>query len=682
MANNTIAYSARTFDEYRSGIIDFTRKYYPDVFNNLNDASVGSWFIDILSDVADNLSYNIDRAYQETSLDSAQQLSSILSLARTHGCKVPGKKAAIVEIELSCNLPIGDNDNGGANKGDESYAPYVRRGTLFSTGLETFELMNDVDFSKQFDENGVSNRQIIPLRNSNGNIYGYRYAKLAIAMAGHSKIYKTVVTSDDVKPFMQLLLKDTDILGVESIITKHGSDITSDPSIDEFYVDKEQFKGKRGEDVNRFFEVDNLIEQYRFATEVEETTPIGNGVVSKLPYYNPKMEVAEIATDEEKKVTVPCRYVCKGKWERFKNKFITEYTDNWSLKITFGKGIRNEYGKIPDDASNFTQYVMSRMVANDYMGVLPEANSTMYVLYRVGGGEKSNIAAGTLTNIIYRNVSIAGDCKNGDDAILKRNVLDSLSVINTTPSYGGKDEPSIEEIKYLIKYNSASQNRCVTLHDYEARLMQIPAKFGSPFRTSVIEENNKIIIYTLGLDENGKLRSALSEQIAENMKNYLSRYRMINDFVEIRSGKVINIGFEIDIFVDKTYDKGEVVKRVIDTVYDYMDIHRHLMGEDIFIGDLESEISKLDGVQNLIELRAYNYTPLNHNEEGTTDYSYNEISQEFMTFSECEEGYQDTQVTNQINLKISDKILFSDSNSMFEIKHKEKDIKVTVKQRQ
>ena len=376
--------------------------------------------------------------------------------------------------------------------------------------------------------------------------------------------------------------------------------------------------------------------------------------------------------------SVPTRYVVRGYWKRFKNKFITEYTNNWALRIIFGKGLKNEYGQIPEDAHEFTKHLMCRMQANDYMGVLPEANSTMYVLYRVGGGEQSNIAKDTLKHIIYQNTTIEGNCEDYYDATKKKRVLDSLTVTNTTPSYGGKDEPSFEELRYIIKYNNASQNRCVTLHDYYARIMEIPAKYGCPFRCGIVEENNKVMVYMLGIDQNGRLRSELAEPVAENIKNYLSNYRMINDLVEMRSGKIINLYFEVDIFVDKSYDKGEVAKRVIDTVYDYMDVRKHKMGEDVFIGDLEKEISKLDGVQNLIELRVYNKV-------GSYDgYSDNEITQELVSYDDCDKIIDDDRgdlLERRIDLKKSDKILFTESNSMFEIKYKEKDIKINVKQR-
>ena len=632
MAEGRIQYSARNFNDFRNAILDISRKYYPDIFDNFNDASIGSWFVDIFADVADAINYHIDRTYQETSVNSAGQRHSLLNIARNNGVRIPGKKAAVVEVELSCELPLntqGSESNGNLRLADEKYAPYVKRGTLFSTGLMTFELMYDVNFKEQFDENGMSNRQIIPNHDSNGNIISYTYKKLGIAVAGQSKVYKRVITENDIKPFMSILIQDKDILGVESIIVKQGTDLSTNPAVSDYSVDEETFNDKDGKPVNRYFEVDNLIDQYRFGYEIEE-------VEDKAGRYNPvwEEETTKYGTDTngdtiELEEEIVLRRVVRGKWKRLKNKFVTEFTDNGSLKITFGSGIRNQYGNIPVDAKQFTQYVMSRMEANDYMGVLPEVGSTMYVLYRVGGGERSNIAKDTLTNIT--NLSMTMDCNTEDNEDTRKRwmVQNSLSVTNTTPSYGGKDEPSDEEVRQLIKYNSAAKNRCVTLHDYVERIAQLPPKYGTPFRCGVIEENNKVVIYTLGLDPEGHLDSLLSEYVANNIKEYLTMYKAINDFVEIRSGKIINVSFEIDLFVDKTYEKSEVVKRVIDLVKDYMDVRNHLMGDEYFIGDLEKEISKLDGVKNLIELRVYNKVG---KENG---YSDDETTQELVNPADC-----------------------------------------------
>ncbi len=676
MAENKLSYLNRNFDDYRQSIIDITRQYYPDVFENLNDASVGAWLIDILSDIGDNLNYHIDRNVQETYLDSSKEFTSIKNIARTNGLRIPYKKAALVEIELSCRLPLSQqgSENEGDMMADETYCPYVKRGTLFSNGTTTFELVHNIDFKEQFNEDGLSDRQIVPNRDSNGTIISYTYKKLAIASASQTRVMKKIVSSNEITPFMEVMINDSNVLGVDSIIVKDGTNINTDPQFNEFFIDEETYKDNNsGKLVDRFFEVDNLIDQYRFGYEIEDGE---NGK------YNPEWseeEVAEIKDEQGAVIdTVVLRKIAKGKWKRLKNKFITEYTDDWKLKVIFGAGIRNEYGDIPQDAKKFTQYQMSRMLANDYMGVLPKSESTMYILYRIGGGEISNIAAGTLTNIISLNIEIEG---NPEDRLCSEKIRDvrkSMTVTNTTPSYGGKNEPTTEEIRYMIKYNVSSQNRCVTLKDYISRISKIPAKFGCPFRHNAIEENNKIVIYTLGLDYEGHLTNFLSETVANNIKNYLSQYRMINDFVEIKSGKIINLAFRLTVYLDKSYDKSEVTKRIIDLVYDYMDIRKHLMGDDIFVGDLEKEISKLDGVINLVKMRIFNKVG-----EG---YSTDRSTQQLVNVSDCDfeelDAY-DRQIQNQneINLEKSDYMLFSEADSMFEIKYKNRDIEVIVKTR-
>lgn len=675
MAENKLSYLNRNFDDYRQSIIDITRQYYPDVFENLNDASVGAWLIDILSDIGDNLNYHIDRNVQETYLDSSKEFTSIQNIARTNGLRIPYKKAALVEIELSCRLPLYQqgSEGDGDMMADETYCPYVKRGTLFSNGTTTFELVHNIDFKEQFNEDGLSDRQIVPNRDSNGTIISYTYKKLAIASASQTRVMKKIVSSNEITPFMEVMINDSNVLGVDSIIVKDGTNINTDPQFNEFFIDEETYNDNSGKPVDRFFEVDNLIDQYRFGYVIEDGE---NGK------YNPEWseeEVAEIKDEQGAAIdTVVLRKIAKGKWKRLKNKFITEYTDDWKLKVIFGAGIRNEYGDIPQDAKKFTQYQMSRMLANDYMGVLPKSESTMYILYRIGGGEISNIAAGTLTNIISLNIEIEG---NPEDSLCSEKIRDvrkSMAVTNTTPSYGGKNEPTTEEIRYMIKYNASSQNRCVTLKDYISRISKIPAKFGCPFRHNAIEENNKIVIYTLGLDYEGHLTNFLSETVADNIKNYLSQYRMINDFVEIKSGKIINLAFRLTVYLDKSYDKSEVTKRIIDLVYDYMDIRKHLMGDDIFVGDLEKEISKLDGVINLVKMRIFNKVG-----EG---YSTDRSTQQLVNVSDCDfeelDAY-DRQIENQneINLEKSDYMLFSEADSMFEIKYKNRDIEVIVKTR-
>ena len=161
-----ISYLNRTFADYKDALIEMSERHYPDLANSFRDASIASWQIDMVADVADNLSYHIDRVYQETNIDSAQEKSSLYALARNNGVKIPGPKGAIAEVRLTAVLP------------NEDTKLIIKRGTKFSSGSQQFELLDDVDFSSQFDINGNSDRTIVPIVNTNGiiKIYGSTFA--------------------------------------------------------------------------------------------------------------------------------------------------------------------------------------------------------------------------------------------------------------------------------------------------------------------------------------------------------------------------------------------------------------------------------------------------------------------------------------------------------------------------
>ena len=56
-----INYTSRNFSDIRGELIEFVRQYYPDIFNDFNDASVGMMLIELNAAVGDMLSFNTDR---------------------------------------------------------------------------------------------------------------------------------------------------------------------------------------------------------------------------------------------------------------------------------------------------------------------------------------------------------------------------------------------------------------------------------------------------------------------------------------------------------------------------------------------------------------------------------------------------------------------------------------------
>jgi hypothetical protein len=256
-----------------------------------------------------------------------------------------------------------------------------------------------------------------------------------------------------------------------------------------------------------------------------------------------------------------------------------------------------------------------------------------------------------------------------------------MSVINTTPSVTGKDAPSTEELKYMIKYNAGAQDRCVTVKDYELRAMMMPPKYGAPFRCSAVEENNKVVLSLLGMNANGSLYKAVPNTLAENLEKYLSHYKSLGDYIEIRSGKIYNIGFMVDAFIDKSYNAADVISSIINVVKSYLDVNKHAMGEDIFIGDIYKEISVLDGVIGLIDLRAYKIMDGGYSTDKCPLPSIEDTH-----YGECiggsEPGFEvEGASVERIDLDAVDSVLLGDCNAMYEIKNPNLDIRVRVKQK-
>lgn len=667
MASKKISYAQRDFEGIREELLKFSNKYYPEIFDDFNDSSIGSWFIDLVSDVADNLNYHIDRMYQETNLDSANLRSTVLNMARTNGLKIPGRKASTCEVEISCELPV---DSTNIAKPDYAYAPILQRTSIVSAGNYNFELTENVNFAEQFNENGYSNRKVIPSRDSNGNITGYTVSKSTIAINGNTKVYKKVIYASDLKPFMEFVLPEENVMNIESIIFKESSDFNNNPPIYEYYIDEEEYKiSSEAVMTYRFFECDSLVDQYRFGCLASK---VDSNVIKSM--YNP--HVYEDYTETSDNGTSRSTRYYVGKWKPITQKFITEYTDNGYMKVIFGAG--NTYATLPDNLTKFGERMASKIVNNDMLGVLPKEGWTMFILYRVGGGISTNLGPGSINKLTVANIDWNNaDPQSKNSGTIKGNVVNSMKVTNISTALAGKDEPSTEEIKYLMKYNTASQNRAVTVTDYKTKLMQMPPIYGAPFRSSVIETNNKIEISTLGLDGDGKLTSELPQTLVDNIEEYMKHYKNVNDYIELKSGRIYNIGVAVDVFVDKNYNVPNVITSVIDKITSYFDVSTHDMGEDIFVGDLEKEITLVDGVISLISFKTYSITggkyssdrnPLPYVVEGevcdvVTDSSFDVDGAE----------------THQLNLNETDKVLYSDYNSMYEIKYPESDIRIRVK---
>lgn len=599
-------YNARNFSDIRTELVEFVRKYYPEVFSDYNDASVGMMLLELNAAVGDVLSFNTDRMFQETQIDFAQERKNLLSMARTMGLKIPGKRPSISLVEFSVVVPVlGDTF-------DISYAPVIRKGAQVTGGGKVFETTDDIDFSSPFTTGGIPNRKIIPNFNSNNTLINYTLTKREVVLNGSTKIYKRVINSADVRPFFELVLPDNDVLSIESVILLEGTNYNTNPSLDEF-LDEDK----------RWYEVDALAENKIF---VEDTNRNSDNLG-----------------------------IIPGKFIRITKKFLHEYTDRGFSKLIFGGGTQDVSSLNNFDTDSSLLIKIGDFINNLSLGETLTANRTLFIQYRVGGGSDTNLGPNTLTS-----TGIVDMFVNGINPTINRDVQSSLTVNNLIPALGGRDEPSVEEVRNLVRYNFSSQNRAVTLKDYEARIGLMPGEFGVPFRVGVSEEQNKIVVSVLGLNSDGSLTNTSTSTLRNNITDYLADFRMINDYVEVRNGKIYNLGIDVDIFVDNQFPKSQIITEGINKVENYFDINNKLMGENIYLSDLIEMINNIPGVLNVIDLKIYNFI-------GDGVYSLNEISQPLAD-----------EETREIDL-LGQFTIFGEPNAMFEIKQPRRDVRFRIK---
>jgi hypothetical protein len=606
MANQGINYGYRNFADIRASLVDMARQYYPDIFNDFNDASVGMMLLELNAAVGDMLSFNTDRMFQETQIDFAQQTKSVLSMARTLGLKIPGNRPSVTIVDFSVTVPVlGDSF-------DISYAPIINAGSQVSGAGKIFENLYDIDFSNPFNANGIPNRLILPNFNSNGTIINYTLTKREIVTNGFTRVFKKVINISDVKPFLEVVLPEDNVLSVESIITLDGTNFNTTPSLSQF-----------SDQSLRWYEVDALAENKVF---VEDNNKITDNAGVK-----------------------------PGKWITIDKKFITEYTDLGFTKIIFGSGTKDTSSLCDFDSNLPLVNQIGDFINNLSLGQTPTANTTMFIKYRVGGGADTNVGPNVLRTVGLLNFTI-----NGLNQTINNAVRKSLTVNNAFPALGGRNTPSVDEIRYMTKYNFASQNRAVTIKDYQAIISKMPGNFGVPFRMGIMEEQNKVKVYMIGLDQQSKLSNDSTSALRDNIATYLSDYRMMNDYVQVTNGKIINLSFEVDLYIDKKQPQAQIIAEVINNIKNYMDVNKYDMGDNIYLSPLIETINSVGGVLNVIDVRVYNKI-------GEGKYSLNEISQ----------PYIDTE-SRQIDIS-ADYTLFGEPTSMFEVKFPTQDILVRVK---
>ena len=550
-----IRYTDRDFNSIKESLVKYTKRYYPDIFQDFSEASFGSLMLDTVSYVGDVLSFYLDYQTNESFIDTAIEYDNILRHGEQVGYKQPLKANSFGIVALYVLVPtqvVGSSP-------DADYLPTLVKGSTFSANNgAVFTLIDNVDFSHPDNE-------IVPATEDSTTGNPTSYAVKAYGKVISGEINEQSFAVGDFKRFLTISLSDPNITEVVSIVDSEG---------------------------HEYFEVDYLSQDTVFRS-----------IVNKDP------ESSKYAPEKIVATSVPRRYTVFNKFNQTNIKF--GYGSESSLKTSNVTHPSNIVLKMHGrDYEKDTSFDPSKLLETDKFGIAP-SNTTLRVAYRTNKVENVNVFPGGITQITNPIFSFGSNATNASKATIVRN---SLEVVNEKPVLGGVSEPSISEVRQRVNDVFASQNRAVTADDYEALVYRLPSKFGKIKRTRVMRDQDSfkrnLNMFVLSEDPNGNFVFT-NAIVKNNLKTWLNHYRMINDTIDILDPRIINIKINFTAVVDYEQDKFEALNAAITEIEEIFE-NKMNIGEPIYITKIYDAVNNLEEIVDVTSVKIENLSGNNY----------------------------------------------------------------------
>ena len=554
--NRDIKYINRDFSDFRQRLIEFSKTYFPNTYNDFSATSPGMMFMEQSSYVGDVLSFYLDNQLQENFTQYAQQTNNVYELAYMFGYKPKISTAAQVTIDFYQQVP--SKLSGSQYIPDYDYALIVNDNTTVSSKEgASFIIQDKIDFSvtSSQDPTEISVYQVA------GNIPQYFLLKKS-RNAISANIETQTYTFGDPVQFTTIDLEANGFIKILDIVDSDG---------------------------NTWYEVDHL-GQEMVLDSIKNTNINDPNLSGDVPYLLRLKKVAR--------------------------RFASRVLSNTKIQIQFGAGSPSDIDEeITPNSNNVglglpfeqdkltTAYSPVNFLYTGTYGISP-SNTTLTVRYLVGGGVTSNVASNTLTQVSSDGVKFGQTNLNPTTA---NYIFSSISSNNAQSADGGKSGDTIEEIRQNTLALVASQQRSVTADDYLIRALSMPSDYGAVTKAYIeqpkLTDNQVSTIETLNLyvlsqNSNGQLDYA-GDTLKNNLRTYISQYRMIGDNIEIRNAFIINIAVNFEIIVLPEYNNSEVLLACISTFQNYFNINNWQINQPIMLRDLYVMLDKIKGVQTV-----------------------------------------------------------------------------------
>ena len=244
------------------------------------------------------------------------------------------------------------------------------------------------------------------------------------------------------------------------------------------------------------------------------------------------------------------------------------------------------------------------------------SNTTITVEYSIGNGVRDNVPAGEISSIDFIEYISEG---TGLDKVLYNSTKNSVAATNPAPAQGGRGAETTDEIRNNALAFFNAQGRVVSKDDYMIRTLTMPSTYGSVAKVyatqdeklNITPENSRIrnpfavSLYTLSYNDSKQL-TLTNPATKENIKEYLSPYRLLTDSITIKNAHIINIGIDFEIMTLPGFSSNEVLLKCLSKVKDMFDIDRWQINQPIILADFYTELASIMGVQSIMKVGIFN----------------------------------------------------------------------------
>lgn len=562
--NRDVKYLNRDFSDVRARLIEFSKTYFPNSYNDFSPTSPGMMFIEQASYVSDVMSFYLDNQLQETFTQFARQTNNQYELAYMFGYKPKTTGAAQATIELFQQVP--SKLSGTTYVPDYDYALTVGENSTIASSLNNtinFLMEDQCNFavSSSEDPTEVSIYQIA------GDIPQY-YLLKKTRNAISATINTQTFTFGSPEQFPTVDITADSIIGILDIVDSDG---------------------------NTWYEVDYLAQE--------------------MVYNNIKNTNTNDPNNVEDAGDVP--YLLQLK--KVQRRFATRFTSDNNLQIQFGAGNPNDVDEtvtpnpnnvgigLPFEKNKLTTaYSPTNFLFTNTYGIAP-SSTTLTVRYLTGGGVTSNVPNGDLSTLDTTNLKFNNPNLNATTA---NYIFGSIAVNNPGAADGGQAGDTTEEIRQNTIATISAQQRSVTLDDYIVRALSMPPEYGTVAKAYIekpkLTDEQVSTIETLNLwvlSQNSLGQFSIPTQtLKKNIRTYLSQYRIIGDNIEVRDAFIINIAVDFEIIVLPNFNNNDVILACINSLKSYFARDKWQINEPILVRDLFVRLDKITGVQTVKDI--------------------------------------------------------------------------------